>query len=80
MAGLCLGIPVITTSGKMTEPLWAEQACLALAADDDPASLVEEAEKLLADPAARRRLGAIGKRVYVLEFALERTMEILLKD
>ena len=80
MAGLCQGIAVVTTSGKMTESVWAERSCVALAPEDDPASLVEKAEVLLADPEARRNLGSLGKRVYVQEFALERTMEILLKD
>ena len=30
MAGLALGVPVVTTTGHLTEPLWAESGCVSL--------------------------------------------------
>ena len=35
MAGLALGIPVITTTGSLTEPLWAETRAVSLVTVDD---------------------------------------------
>ena len=80
MAALCQGLAVVTTSGRMTEPLWHESGCVALAPEDDHAAIVKSAEDLLADPAKRERLGNRAKSVYVRKFALERTMEVLLSD
>ncbi len=80
MAALCQGVAVVTTSGPMTEPLWRESGCVALAPDDDDAAMVKTAEDLLANPSNRARLANRAKSVYVRNFALERTMRILLSD
>ena len=39
MAGLALGVPVVTTRGRLTEPLWAETGCVALVSVDEPHAL-----------------------------------------
>ena len=76
MAGLALGVPAATTRGPATEPVWHD-GLVALAPADDPAALVAAAERLLADPAARRRLGEKGRAVYQARFSIERTIRIL---
>ena len=80
MAALCQGVAVVTNTGRMTEPIWSESGCVALAPEDDHAAFVKVTEDLLADPQRRASLGTLAKCVYVRKFALERTMEILLSD
>jgi glycosyltransferase involved in cell wall biosynthesis len=78
MAGLEHGLPIATSFGYVTEPIWAESGCVALAPCDDPPALVQAAEGLLADRGASARLGARAREVYDRHFALERTVEALL--
>jgi len=80
MAGLCQGKAIVTTSGKMSEPIWQVSGCVALAEDGDTPVFVSRVEELLANPGLRRSLGEVARGIYVREFALERTMEILLRD
>jgi glycosyltransferase involved in cell wall biosynthesis len=76
MAGLALGVPVATTKGAATESVW-EDGAVALAPEDDPAALVAVAERLLADPVARRRLGEEGRAVYQARFSIDCTVRAL---
>jgi hypothetical protein len=76
MAGLALGVPAATTHGPATEPVWRD-GCVALAPPDDPAALVAVVERLLADPAARRRLGEKGRAVYQARFSIDCTIRTL---
>jgi len=78
MAGLALGLPVVTNTGHLTEPLWRELGAVSLAEGTAPAPLVECAESLLFHADARRELGRRAARVYRERFALERTVEALL--
>ena len=77
MAGLALGIPVITTTGILTESLWAETRAVSLVSVDDPDALTVEALRLLADDGARRELGARGHDVYRQHFDLRHTIGAL---
>jgi glycosyltransferase involved in cell wall biosynthesis len=78
MAPLAHGRAVVTNAGALTEPFWKATGALALAPSPDAAALVREAEILLADPAARARLGVEALRLYEHTFALERTVATLL--
>ena len=80
MAGIAHGVPTVTTLGVLSEPLWAETGCVALAPVADLSAMIAAAEVLLADPAARARLGASARQVYDQRFALERTVERMLRD
>jgi glycosyltransferase involved in cell wall biosynthesis len=76
MAGLALGLPLVTTRGPATEPVW-EHGLVALAPADDPRALTAAVERLLADPEACRRLGAAGRAGYQEHFTLEKTVRAL---
>ncbi|RKH36666.1 hypothetical protein D7X12_32395 [Corallococcus sicarius] len=78
MAGLALGVPVITNTGHLTEPLWRELLPVALVEGTTPSALVEATEHLLAQEDARRALREHAVHVYREHFALERTVEALL--
>ena len=59
MAGLARGCAVVTTTGHLTEPLWAEQGAVALVDVGDAGALYRQRSKAAGDAAARRgRLGA----------------------
>ncbi|MDR3638945.1 MAG: glycosyltransferase family 4 protein [Isosphaeraceae bacterium] len=79
MAALAHGRAVVTNAGALAEPFWADSRAVALAPSPDSAGLVRAAEALLADPAARSRLGAEGRQFYERSFAIERTVETLLR-
>ena len=77
MAGLALGIPVITTAGRLTEPLWAETGCVVLADVNDARTLATEALGLLSDDRQRRALGERGRDVYASHFDVSHTIGAL---
>jgi glycosyltransferase involved in cell wall biosynthesis len=77
MAGLALGVPLLTTAGFATEPIWAEEELVALAPAGDAGALVHTAERLLGDPRGRRQLGLRGSAGYACHFSIEHTVRIL---
>jgi len=76
MAGLGLGMPMVTCRGVNTEPLWEESGGVSLA--DSEAGMVAAVEALLADPDGRDRLGRRALDLYERRFAAARTIEKLL--
>jgi glycosyltransferase involved in cell wall biosynthesis len=68
MVALAHGVPVVTTSGKLTEPLWAGSEAVALAPVGDVSTLVQTTQRLLPDAAARRRMSAAAKSLYAERF------------
>jgi glycosyltransferase involved in cell wall biosynthesis len=72
MAALTTSVPVLTTSGPLTEPVWAQSSGVALTGD--VRALVEKAAALEADPASRAALGARGRDLYDRQFALDVTI------
>jgi glycosyltransferase involved in cell wall biosynthesis len=77
MVGLSHGLPIVTTSGRLTEPLWAESEAVALAAVEDVDALVEATHRLLADTTSRRRLSVSAKALYQQRFDVTRTITAL---
>ena len=75
MAALTTSVPVLTTSGPLTEPVWARTSAVALAPAGDTGALIETAVRLAADPIARAALGARGRALYDEQFALGVTIE-----
>lgn len=74
MVGISHGLPVVTTRGRLTEPLWADSKAVALVAVADNEGLVRTTAKLLSDETSRRRLSAAAKQLYEQRFAVERTI------
>jgi len=77
MAALLHGVPTVTTSGRLTEPLWRQTGAVALAPAADPTALAAVASALLADPTARARLGAAGEAAYDRLFDVRHTIAAL---
>lgn len=77
IAGLALGLPIVTTMGPLTETLWEKSEAVVLAAASSSAALVGAAEALLVDNARRAMLGARAAALYRSHFAIEHTLREL---
>jgi len=77
MAGLSLGVPTVTTFGRLSEPLWDKEEIVGLAPPGDAAAVAAVCERYLTDAAARRDLGRRGREAYVRRFQVERTVAVL---
>jgi glycosyltransferase involved in cell wall biosynthesis len=77
MAGLALGIPIVTTEGHLTDSVWPASDAVALAPAGDVAALAGLVLDLLESPERGKALGERGARLYRDRFSLDRTMETL---
>jgi hypothetical protein len=77
MAGLALGLPIVTNAGALTDPVWSENEAVALAASQSPADFIDAVEKLLAEPGRLIELRHRAACAYQRNFALPRTIETL---
>ena len=77
MAGLHHGVPTVTTSGALTEAVWAESGAVGLACSRDPDGFAKAVDVLLRDRAAAASLGRRGADAYERYFSLARTIGIL---
>jgi glycosyltransferase involved in cell wall biosynthesis len=75
MAGLALGLPVVTNEGWLTESIWREFDAVVLAPGPD--SVGEAANVLLRDPARAAALGRRGRELYRARFSIEHTVQAL---
>jgi glycosyltransferase involved in cell wall biosynthesis len=80
MAALALGLPVVTTEGPLSEPVWRKSEAVGLAAAGDTEGLSKVAERLLDDPAARAKLGQRGRSLYLDRFGVDRALDLLLAE
>lgn len=80
MAALANDVAVVTSSGALTEPVWRESRAVALAAAGAPAALAAAVTRVLKDPAERLALAKRGRDLYDEAFALDRTVDALLRD
>jgi len=78
MAGLALGIPTLTMSGPLTEPIWTESGAVKLA--PSLKALAAAVGPLLADEKERLRLALAAKLFYREYFQIDRTIGCLRKE
>jgi glycosyltransferase involved in cell wall biosynthesis len=77
MAGLALGLPIVTNAGPLTDAVWRESDAVALAASPAPSDFMDAVEHLLAEPRGMEELGRRAAEMYQKRFALVRTIETL---
>jgi len=77
MAGLHLGVPIVTTSGVLTEPFWATSNAVRLSSIGDWTTFVDHVDRLLRHPDERTHLAARGKTFYEATFDVQRTVAAL---
>jgi glycosyltransferase involved in cell wall biosynthesis len=71
MAGLALGIPIVTTTGPMTEPVWSQERLVVMSTNNSPQAIAMATEELLQNAPARRTLGLRGREGYVRLFSMD---------
>ena len=79
MAALANGVATVTTAGPLTEPVWATSGAVVLAPAGKASAIGAAVTSLLRDTPARSAVGAAGRRAYDAEFALDRTIDALLR-
>ena len=77
MAGIAHGVPLLTTRGNQTEPVWEGVAGVALVDVDDAMDGVPAVLRWAADAELRRVAGATVRDLYAREFSLERMLSRL---
>jgi glycosyl transferase family 4 len=77
MAGLALGVPVVSNQGALTEPEWATWGAVAVARDASAPRLAAEVERLLGSARQRAELGERGRACYREHFSLDHTLSEL---
>ena len=77
MASLSQGRAVVTTAGRLTEPLWQTSGAVALAGVHDAAGVAEAVVRLLANAGVRAQLGVRARQLYLDTFSVERVVNTL---
>lgn len=77
MAGLALGVPIVTNAGRLTDPVWMDCQAVALAPSPSPRHLSEAVENLLADEKRLSELRRQAVDFYQRNFALTRVIQTL---
>jgi glycosyltransferase involved in cell wall biosynthesis len=77
MAGLQHGLPIVTTSGALTEPIWMASRAVALVPVDDAEAFAASVAALIGDRTEARALGRRGAETYERAFRLERSVSVL---
>jgi glycosyltransferase involved in cell wall biosynthesis len=77
MAGLSLGVPVVTTGGALTESFWESSNAVRLARVGDTTTLVGHVERLLRYPDERTQLVSTAKALYLGMFDVTRVVAAL---
>jgi glycosyltransferase involved in cell wall biosynthesis len=68
---------VVTTAGRLTEPLWHTSRAVSLARVTDAAGMADEVVRVLADGGLRAQLGARARQLYLDSFSMERVVRTL---
>ena len=77
MAALKLGVPLVTTRGRLTDRLWSDASGVMLAPVGDTDAILTHLKDLLSEPDRRKRLGLKGRELYRRFFDLRYTVDAL---
>jgi glycosyltransferase involved in cell wall biosynthesis len=77
MVALSHGRPIVTTAGRLTEPMWAEAGAAVLVPVDDPHALAAAAATILFDVSQREKLGRRAAALYDARFHVRHSVSAL---
>lgn len=77
MAGLALGLPIVTNVGQDTEEIWRREGAVMLADGPSPQAMIAATENLLGQEQLWKGLSEKAGALYQTEFSLERTVATL---
>lgn len=77
MAALSHSVPVVTTDGRLSEPIWRESRAVRLVPAGDHDALLDAVVSLCDDSSERTRLAREGKALYDARFDIAYTLRAL---
>jgi glycosyltransferase involved in cell wall biosynthesis len=77
MAGLFLGVPIVTTKGRLTEAFWEKSGAVRLAPVGDRATFLGHVQQLVEHPEVRRQLAGRARALYDETFDVRLTVAAL---
>jgi glycosyltransferase involved in cell wall biosynthesis len=77
MAAIAHGLPLVTTAGRLTEPLWLDSRAVEAVPAGDAREFVEATCRLLTDEVGRARLGERARDLYNSKFDVRHTITAL---
>jgi glycosyltransferase involved in cell wall biosynthesis len=77
MAGISHGKPILTTSSKVTEPVWEQSAAVGLTPSGHTDAFVKSLHELLRDPEERSRMSSAARELYRERFDISYTVAAL---
>jgi glycosyltransferase involved in cell wall biosynthesis len=77
MVALSHGVPMVTTTGWLTESLWEESGAFELVSADAPERLADAAARLLESPSRRDALSSRALSLYLSRFDIPHSIRIL---
>ncbi len=80
MAALAHGLPVVTTTGPLSEPFWKNSESVVATSPDDRASISRIILELARQPERRMRLGLSARQMYEARFSLGHVIDALRSD
>jgi glycosyltransferase involved in cell wall biosynthesis len=80
MAALAHGVPVVTSEGRLSEPVWRETRAVGLVPSGDSEAMARAILALCDDAGERSRLAAAGRALYQERFDLSHTIDALVAE
>lgn len=80
MAALAHGLPIVTTHGRLSEPLWGRSGAVTTVAAHDHDAIVAAASALAADRLHSQEQGRMARQLYHDRFDLRHSIQALLSD
>jgi glycosyltransferase involved in cell wall biosynthesis len=77
MAALAHGVPVVTTEGPLSEPVWRDSGAVLLVPAQDSSAMAAAVASLVADPVRLRDLASRGRELYESRFHIRHTIAAL---
>jgi hypothetical protein len=77
MVALSHGRPIVTTAGRLTEPVWAETDAAVLVPAGDPHALAAAAAAMLFDVSRREGIGRRASALYDARFHVRHSISVL---
>ncbi len=77
MAALSHGVPLITTTGFLTEDFWMHSPAIVTVPAGDAPAFADAAARLLRDPGRRQRMGMEARRLYDARFDIRHVIAAL---
>lgn len=77
IAGMCLGVPTVSSVGPLSEPFWLEKKPILIAPEPTGAAMLTVVEQALADPAFRAEAGRKAQTFYEQNLDVSHTIAAL---